>query len=62
MKALHLTGSDLTLEELKEVVHERRTVLLAPDARRSVERARTVVDDLIENDRVAYGVTTGVGK
>ncbi len=62
MKALHLTGSDLTLEDLKEVVCERRTVLLAPDARRTVERARGVVDDLIENDRVAYGVTTGVGK
>ena len=62
MKALHLTGDDLTLEDLQEVVYERRTVLLAPDARPAVDRARAVVDDLIENDHVAYAVTTGVGK
>ncbi len=62
MKALHLTGNDLTLEDLKEVVYERRPVLLAPDAREAVERTRAVVDDLVENDRVAYAVTTGVGK
>ena len=62
MKALHLTGNDLTLEDLQEVVYERRPVLLAADARGAVERARGVVDDLIENNRVAYAITTGVGK
>ncbi len=28
----------------------------------AVERARAVVEDLLENDRVAYAVNTGVGK
>ena len=62
MKALHLTGNDLTLEDLKDVVYDRRTVLLAPDARSAVGRARAVVDELVEGGRVAYAVTTGVGK
>ncbi|HEV8525037.1 MAG TPA: histidine ammonia-lyase [Terriglobales bacterium] len=62
MKALHINGNDLTLEDLKGVVHERRAVLLAPDAREAVERARAVVDEVVESDRVAYAVTTGVGK
>ena len=62
MKALHLTGNDLTLEDLKEVVYDRRTVLLASDARNAVDRARAVVDDLVESNQVAYAVTTGVGK
>lgn len=62
MKALHLTGNDLTLEELSEVVYQKRAVLLAPDARIAVERARAVVDDILTNNKLAYAITTGVGK
>jgi histidine ammonia-lyase len=62
MKALHLTGNDLTLEDLSEVVYQKRAVLLAPDARVAVERARAVVDDILDNNKLAYAITTGVGK
>jgi histidine ammonia-lyase len=62
MQALHLTGNDLTLEDLSEVVYKKRPVLLAPDARAAVERARAVVDDILATNKVAYAITTGVGK
>ncbi|HYE23715.1 MAG TPA: histidine ammonia-lyase [Clostridia bacterium] len=62
MPALHINGNDLTLEDLSQVVHDRRPVLLAPDARQAVEAARAVVDDILAGDRVAYAITTGVGK
>ncbi len=62
MKALHLNGNDLTLEEVREVALEYRPVLLDPDAREAVQRARVVVDTLVEKDEVAYAITTGVGK
>ncbi|HVP65539.1 MAG TPA: histidine ammonia-lyase [candidate division Zixibacteria bacterium] len=62
MNALHLNGNDLTLESFAEVVQQRRPVLLEPSARIAVERARAVVDDLVVGDRVAYAITTGVGK
>ena len=62
MKALHINGNNLTLDELREVVYEGRPVLLDPDARERVERARAVVDDLVEHNKLAYAVTTGVGK
>jgi histidine ammonia-lyase len=62
MSALHINGNDLTLEDLKQVVYSRRPVLLAPDARLAVERARDVVDELVASDQVAYAITTGVGK
>lgn len=62
MKVLHLNGNDLTLEDVRAVVYERRPVMLAPEARTAVDRARAVVEDLVENDRVGYGVTTGVGQ
>ena len=62
MKALHINGSELTLDELREAVYERRPVLLDPDARMRVQAARRVVDDIVERNEVAYAVTTGVGK
>jgi histidine ammonia-lyase len=62
MKALHINGNDLTLEAVREVAIERRTVILAPDAREAVERARAVVDKLVASNQVSYAITTGVGK
>ncbi len=64
MKALHINGNDLTLEEVREVasLEARRAVLLAPDARETVDRARAVVDDIVASNKVAYAITTGVGK
>ncbi len=62
MKALHIDGNSLTFDDLREVVLERRPVLLAPDAREAVGRARAVVEELVAAERVAYAVNTGVGK
>jgi len=62
LKALHINGNDLTPENVREVAVERRTVLLAPDAREAVRRARAVVDALVAGDKVSYAITTGVGK
>ena len=62
MNALHITGNDLTLEAVREVAAERRPMLLAPDAREAVNLARTVVDDIVTGNKVAYAITTGVGK
>src|SRR5437588_10670516 len=62
MHALHIDGEQLTLADLREVVYEQRPVLLAPDARQKVLAAREVVEQLVSENRVAYAVTTGVGK
>jgi histidine ammonia-lyase len=62
LNALHISGNDLTLEEVREVAAERRPVLLSADAREAVNRARSVVDEIVASDKLAYAVTTGVGK
>lgn len=62
MKALHINGNDLTLEDLRDVVYSRRPVLLEPEARERVEKSRMVVEDILANNKVAYAITTGVGK
>jgi len=62
MKVLHINGNDLTLDDVRAVVYEWRTVMLESEARIAVDRAREVVEDLVVNDRVAYAVNTGVGQ
>src|SRR4051794_8457155 len=62
MNALHINGNDLTLEAVREVAVEGRPVLLAPDAREAVDRARAVVEELVANNQLSYAITTGVGK
>src|ERR1700734_3576040 len=64
LNALHINGNDLTLEAVHEVANanDRRAVLLAPDARRAVDRARAVVDALVANNQLSYAITTGVGQ
>ena len=58
MKALHINGNTLTLEEVREAVYEHRPVLLDPDARTAVDRARALIEDankLHVEDRIANG-------
>jgi histidine ammonia-lyase len=62
LNALHISGNDLTLEEVREVAVGRRAVLLAADARAAVNQARSVVDEIVARNEVAYAITTGVGK
>jgi histidine ammonia-lyase len=62
MNPLKLNGNNLTFDDLREVVYENRPVMLAPDAREKVDAARAVVDKLVRENRVAYAITTGVGK
>ena len=64
MNALHINGNDLTLEDVREVasMEGRRAALLSPDARQAVDQARAVIDDIVASNKVAYAITTGVGK
>ena len=62
LNALHINGNDLTLENVRDVAVERRAVLLLPEARQVVDRARAVVDEIVASNKVAYAITTGVGK
>jgi len=64
LNALHINGNDLTLEDVREIsdIQKRQAVLLSPDARAAVERARAIVDEIVDGNKVAYAITTGVGK
>jgi histidine ammonia-lyase len=62
MKPLRLTGGRLSLEEFADVVFRERKVLLSTEARRRMLLSRRVVDRIVENEEVVYGVSTGFGR
>nr|WP_246582844.1 histidine ammonia-lyase [Clostridium mobile] len=57
-----MTGNDLTLEEIINVARKGCKVSLSEDAVKSVKESRKIIDDIVENEKVVYGVTTGFGE
>ena len=62
MATIQINGDNLTLDALQQIVYQRAPVGLAQDARQKVNSARAVVDKLVRENRLAYAITTGVGK
>jgi histidine ammonia-lyase len=62
MNPIRLDGNNLSFDDLRSIVVERRAVLPSGDAREKVNAARAVVDALVAENKVAYAITTGVGK
>ena len=60
-RPLALTGNSLTRDDFYEVVLRDRRVIVSPQTKRVMARARAIVEKLIAEKRVVYGVTTGVG-
>jgi histidine ammonia-lyase len=58
---VRLTGSGLTVDDVEGVARRGAVVELDPDARSRVQRSREVVERLVAEGAVVYGVTTGVG-
>jgi histidine ammonia-lyase len=61
LRLLLLTGKNLTREDFYAVVLENRRVALDPRARRAMQRSRALVEKMIREKKVVYGVTTGFG-
>src|SRR5918994_7422314 len=61
MAPLPLTGRDLTIDNVTEVARGRRPVELAPEAVARMRASRSVIERLLADGAVVYGVTTGFG-
>lgn len=62
MNTIYLDGNSLTLENIKDVCMNNAKVDLSEDAKKMVVSSRKIVDDIVENNKVIYGITTGFGK
>ncbi|SDI03602.1 histidine ammonia-lyase [Alteribacillus bidgolensis] len=57
-----LTGDSLRFSEIRKVLFEGETVIASDKSMDDVKRSRKAVEDIVEKERVIYGITTGFGK
>lgn len=57
-----LDGSSLTLESFIQVARFKEEVSISEDSKKLVEKARSFVEQVVENDKPVYGINTGFGK
>jgi histidine ammonia-lyase len=58
---VRLTGTDLSIADVEAVARHGATARLDEDARGRMQRARDVIEELVAESAVVYGVTTGFG-
>ncbi len=62
MSNIIITGKDLTLEQIAAICRGHAKIELAEEAKQNIIESRKVVDDLVAEEKVVYGITTGFGK
>jgi histidine ammonia-lyase len=62
MNRVILDGNSLTLEDFIRIVRGGFKVELSEEAMKRVEKARSLVDRFVQEEKVVYGITTGFGK
>ena len=62
MQKVVITGHDLTVEEIIAVCRGGAEVVLSEGSRKKILESRQVVEDLVAERKVVYGITTGFGK
>lgn len=62
METVFIDGKSLTLEELIKVTRYNYKVALYDGAKKRVMKSREIVDKIVEEHKVVYGITTGFGK
>ena len=62
MATVALDGESLSIADVVRVARDDVRVRLAPAAVRKMKRSRRIVDDLVADNAIAYGITTGFGE
>lgn len=62
MNKVIIDGNSLTLEDVINVARLGYKVALDDRAKERVISSRKIIEDIVKNDKVVYGVTTGFGK
>ena len=62
MNIVVIDGDHLTLEEIYAVAVDNVPVEISPEAIQKIEKSRKYVEQLVDEDTIVYGVTTGFGK
>jgi len=57
-----LTGQNLTLKEMKEILYENQKVSASEKSIEAARKSREAVERIVSESKVVYGITTGFGK
>jgi len=61
-QGIEIDGESLTIEEVVAVARYGKKVKIAPVGKKNMEVARAMVEKIIAEGKVVYGITTGFGK
>nr|WP_092074083.1 aromatic amino acid ammonia-lyase [Dendrosporobacter quercicolus]NSL47772.1 aromatic amino acid lyase [Dendrosporobacter quercicolus DSM 1736]SDM77011.1 Aromatic amino acid lyase [Dendrosporobacter quercicolus] len=61
MKTIYINGNSLTIEEYHLIVKEQAIVALDEDVKKRVKKSADYLEDIFNNNKIMYGITTGVG-
>jgi len=59
---MQLTGQPLSLSEIAWIAYGNTSIEVAPSAHAGIQDSRKVIEDIVEQGGVVYGVSTGFGK
>jgi len=61
MKKVVIGGETLTVQDVVAVARDNATVTISEKAKKKVRQARKTLEQLVKNNKIIYGVTTGFG-
>ncbi len=61
-KPLTINGGGFTVQDVVHVARDKARVNMSTEALERVERSRAMLEKLVEEDAVVYGITTGFGR
>ncbi len=59
---LLIDGNNVSLEQLEQVARHNRPVALSAAAQLQISNSRAIIERVLDENRIVYGVTTGFGK
>ncbi|RNB58403.1 histidine ammonia-lyase [Brevibacillus gelatini] len=59
---IHMNGNDLRIEDVVLIARNSHRIELTQKALENVRRSRAMVEKMVEEQKVVYGITTGFGK
>jgi histidine ammonia-lyase len=59
---IYIDGNSLTLSDFVKVARFKETVALTEKSKTKINRARDMVDEIVREHKVVYGINTGFGK
>ncbi len=57
-----INEDDLTINQLSRFIAESPQIVLSDGVLKKIKAGRTVIEDILQSDRLVYGVNTGFGK